>query len=103
MPKLIESKKLIWFFFFFFYSTDDIRRTLWPKILRIKDNELEVNEQLHSIHTLVPDEVYQQITKDVARSGGHLSSDATEIEMEKFHNELTQIICWVLHRHPAMK
>ena len=61
------------------------------------------DEELDIIHTLVPDEVYQQILKDVARSGGHLHSDATEKEMEKFQDELTQLICWVLHRHPRLK
>lgn len=55
------------------------------------------------IHTRVPDEVYQQILKDVARSGGHLEPNPSDKELEKFQDEMTQLICWVLHRHPKLK
>ncbi|XP_057333825.1 TBC1 domain family member 20 isoform X2 [Microplitis mediator] len=85
------------------FVTDDIRRILWPKILRLTDNESnKVGEELDSIHTLIPDEIYQQILKDVARSGSHLPHNATKSEIDTFHNELTKIICWVLHKHPNM-
>ncbi|XP_008549043.1 TBC1 domain family member 20 isoform X2 [Microplitis demolitor] len=85
------------------FVTDDIRRVLWPKILRLTDNESnKVGEELDSIHTLIPDEIYQQILKDVARSGSHLSHNATKSEIDTFHNELTKIICWVLYKHPNM-
>ncbi|KAH0534845.1 TBC1 domain family member 20 isoform X2 [Cotesia glomerata] len=85
------------------FVTDDIRRKLWPKILRLTDDELNyVGEELNDIHTHIPDEVYQQILKDVARSGSHLPTNATDTEMANFHNDLTRIICWVLHRHPNM-
>ncbi|XP_015610596.1 TBC1 domain family member 20 [Cephus cinctus] len=81
------------------FVIDDIRRVLWPRLLGLSDEEPVPVEGLETVHTLLPDEIYQQILKDVARSSGHLSSRATEEEIEIFHEELTQLICWVLHRH----
>lgn len=58
---------------------------------------------LDTIHTCIPNEVYQQILKDVARSGSHISHNATEEETESFQEQLTQLMCWVLHRHSRLK
>ncbi|OXU27335.1 hypothetical protein TSAR_007295 [Trichomalopsis sarcophagae] len=82
---------------------DDVRKFLWPKLLRLPDEELNMlGEDLESVHKLIDDEIYQQILKDVARSGSHMPEDTSEDAMEKFHKELTQIICWVLSRHPEL-
>lgn len=80
-----------------------MRRILWPKLLRIEEKDTPSNEELEEIHTLVADSVYQQILKDVARSGGHLPPEATELEHKEFQDKLVQIICWVLHKHPELK
>lgn len=66
-------------------------------------DEIVPVEGLETIYTKIPNEVYQQILKDVARSGSHISPTATEEETEHFQDQLTQIICWVLHRHPELK
>lgn len=58
---------------------------------------------LETVHTRIPNEVYQQILKDVARSGSHISQNATEKETENFQEQLTQLMCWVLHRHSELK
>ncbi|XP_047350218.1 TBC1 domain family member 20 [Vespa velutina] len=84
------------------FVTDGIRRVLWPKILRLSMDEIIPVEGLKTIYTKIPNEVYQQILKDVARSGSHISPTATEKETEHFQDQLTQIICWVLHRHPEL-
>ncbi|KAL2712610.1 TBC1 domain family member 20 [Vespula squamosa] len=84
------------------FVTDGIRRVLWPKILRLSMDEIVPVEGLETIYTKIPNEVYQQILKDVARSGSHISPSATEEETEHFQDQLTQIICWVLHRHPEL-
>lgn len=81
---------------------DDIRRILWPKLLRLsEENSLPVSG-LKTIQDCVPNDVYQQILKDVARSGSHISQNATESETESFHEQLAQLICWVLHRHSTL-
>lgn len=82
---------------------DDIRRILWPKLLRLSEEDSLPIYGLENIHSRIPDEVYQQILKDVARSGSHISPNATQQEMDHFHKELTQLICWVLHRHSTLK
>ncbi|KAK2587099.1 hypothetical protein KPH14_002865 [Odynerus spinipes] len=84
------------------FVTDAIRRILWPKILRLPKDELMPVDGLETIHTKVPKEVYGQILNDVARSRGHISQTATEEEVKHFQDQLTQIICWVLHRHPEL-
>lgn len=58
---------------------------------------------LETVHTYIPNEIYQQILKDVARSGSHVSQNATEEETENFQEQLTQLMCWVLHRHSQLK
>lgn len=60
-------------------------------------------DELETIHNHIPNEVYQQILKDVARSGSHISEDATQDEIDHFHEQLTQIMCWVLHKHSTLK
>ncbi|KAI4493740.1 hypothetical protein M0804_001916 [Polistes exclamans] len=84
------------------FITDGIRRVLWPKILRLSKEKIVPIDELETIYTKIPNEVYQQILKDVARSGSHISPTATEEETEHFQNQLTQIICWVLHKHPEL-
>ncbi|XP_034933746.1 TBC1 domain family member 20 [Chelonus insularis] len=85
------------------FVTDDIRRLLWPKILKIRDIELiERNEELKMINSKIPHNIYQQILNDVSRSGSHLMPNASEAEIIKFHDELTKMICWVLVRHPNL-
>ncbi|KAI4504246.1 hypothetical protein M0802_000717 [Mischocyttarus mexicanus] len=84
------------------FITDGIRRVLWPKILRLSKEKIVPVDELKIICTKIPNEVYQQILKDVARSGSHISPTATEEETEHFQNQLTQIICWVLHKHPEL-
>ncbi|KAG7201540.1 hypothetical protein KM043_004291 [Ampulex compressa] len=81
---------------------DEIRRILWPKLLRLTTEELSPISGLDTVHTCIPNDVYQQILKDVARSGSHISQSATEQETEIFQQELTQIMCWVLHRHSKL-
>ena len=58
---------------------------------------------LETIHSHIPNEVYQQILKDVARSGSHISQDATQHEIDHFQEQLTQLMCWVLHKHSVLK
>ncbi|XP_014215444.1 TBC1 domain family member 20 [Copidosoma floridanum] len=79
---------------------DDVRKVLWPKLLRLPDmQKFEMVNNLENIHNLIDNDVYQQILKDVARSRGHMPEDASEDVIETFQKELTQIICWVLSRH----
>lgn len=85
------------------YSSDEIRKFLWPRLLEIEEDEFQHVMGLSTIHEQVPQEVYQQILKDIARSGGHLHPDTTEEENEKFQQEMAQLICWVLHRQPSLK
>ncbi|XP_029681041.1 TBC1 domain family member 20 isoform X2 [Formica exsecta] len=84
------------------FVNDDIRRILWPKLLRLVQEEFIPVNELETIHTCIPNEVYQQILKDVARSGSHISQNATEKETESFQEQLTQLMCWVLHRHSEL-
>jgi len=71
--------------------------------LRLAQLELAPVNGLETVHTYIPNEIYQQILKDVARSGSHISQNATEKETENFQEQLTQLICWVLHRHSQLK
>jgi len=71
--------------------------------LRLVQEKSEPVDGLETIHTYIPNEVYQQILKDVARSGSHISHNATEKETESFQEQLTQLMCWVLHRHSQLK
>lgn len=81
---------------------DDIRRALWPKLLRLlEEDRISVNG-LETIEDRIPNEVYQQILKDVARSGSHISQDSTQDETDSFHRQLTQLMCWVLHKHSTL-
>ncbi|XP_014480936.1 PREDICTED: TBC1 domain family member 20 [Dinoponera quadriceps] len=84
------------------FVTDDVRRVLWPKLLRLVQEDSVPVDGLETIHTCIPNEVYQQILKDVARSGSHISQNATEEETESFQEQLTQLMCWVLHRHSRL-
>ncbi|KAK0157861.1 hypothetical protein PV328_011551 [Microctonus aethiopoides] len=86
------------------FVTDDLRRILWPKLLRLTNAQIQIKNGkiLEKIHDHIPDKVYHQIINDVTRSSGHLPPDSTEADIELFHSELTKIICWVLHRHPQM-
>ncbi|XP_020293398.1 TBC1 domain family member 20 [Pseudomyrmex gracilis] len=84
------------------FVNDDIRRVLWPKLLRLVQEDSEPVSGLETVHTCIPNEIYQQILKDVARSGSHISQDATEKETESFQEQLTQLMCWVLHRHSQL-
>lgn len=60
-------------------------------------------DDLEDVYKCIDNDVYQQILKDVARSGSHMPEDTSEDDMEKFQKELTQILCWVLSKHPEMK
>ncbi|XP_012540167.1 TBC1 domain family member 20 [Monomorium pharaonis] len=85
------------------FVNDDVRRVLWPKLLRLVQlDELAPVNGLETVHTYIPNEIYQQILKDVARSGSHISQNATEKETESFQEQLTQLMCWVLHRHSQL-
>ncbi|KAL0132731.1 hypothetical protein PUN28_000459 [Cardiocondyla obscurior] len=84
------------------FVNDDVRRVLWPKLLRLTQPELAPVDGLETVHTYIPNEIYQQILKDVARSGSHISQNATEEETETFQEQLTQLMCWVLHRHSQL-
>ncbi|XP_063993796.1 TBC1 domain family member 20 isoform X2 [Diachasmimorpha longicaudata] len=84
------------------FVTDDVRRVLWPKLLRIDEGRAVDTSELPQVHEKISDGVHQQILKDVARSGGHLPADSSETDYETFYRQLTQIICWVLHRHPEL-
>ncbi|XP_011299098.1 TBC1 domain family member 20 isoform X1 [Fopius arisanus] len=84
------------------FVTDDVRRVLWPKLLRIDDEKTLDTSELSDVHKKIANSVYEQILKDVTRSGGHLPPDSTEEDYEIFHRKLTQIICGVLHRHPEL-
>ncbi|XP_011500588.1 PREDICTED: TBC1 domain family member 20 [Ceratosolen solmsi marchali] len=81
---------------------DNVRKFVWPKLLRLMDRDFKVINDLDSIHMFVDIEVYEQILKDVARSGGHMPVDTSEEDMENFQKELTQIICWVLSKHEEL-
>ncbi|XP_014230016.1 TBC1 domain family member 20 [Trichogramma pretiosum] len=81
---------------------DKIRKLLWPKLLKLPEKEDDVVESLEDVHKLIDGDVYYQIQKDVARSNSHMPEDTPDEEMEKFQMELTQIICWVLSRHPEL-
>ncbi|XP_066594722.1 TBC1 domain family member 20 [Prorops nasuta] len=81
---------------------DDIRRVLWPKMLRLSKEEPVSEDKLNIIHTCIPNDVYQQILKDVARSGSHIGENAKEEDTKVFHEELTRLICWVLHKNPDL-
>ncbi|KYN01491.1 PREDICTED: TBC1 domain family member 20 [Cyphomyrmex costatus] len=84
------------------FVNDDVRRVLWPKLLRLVQLDLTPVNGLETVHTYIPNEIYQQILKDVARSGSHVSQNATEKEMENFQEQLTQLMCWVLHKHSQL-
>lgn len=71
--------------------------------MRLVQEKSEPVDGLETIHTYIPNEIYQQILKDVARSGSHISHNATEKETENFQEQLTQLMCWVLHRHSQLK
>lgn len=71
--------------------------------MRLVQEEFIPTYGLETVHTRIPNEVYQQILKDVARSGSHISQNATEKETESFQEQLTQLMCWVLHRHSELK
>ncbi|XP_017764667.1 PREDICTED: TBC1 domain family member 20 isoform X2 [Eufriesea mexicana] len=81
---------------------DDIRRIVWPKLLRLSEEDNFSVTELKTIYTHIPNEVYQQILKDVARSGSHISQNAMQHEVDHFHEQLTQLICWVLHKHSIL-
>ncbi|XP_054005693.1 TBC1 domain family member 20 isoform X1 [Hylaeus anthracinus] len=81
---------------------DEIRRVLWPKLLQLSEENVLSTNGLETIHNCIPNEVYQQILKDVARSGSHISQNATQQETDCFHKQLTQLMCWVLHRHSTL-
>ncbi|XP_043516640.1 TBC1 domain family member 20 isoform X1 [Frieseomelitta varia] len=81
---------------------DDIRRILWPKLLRLSEESNFSVTGLETIHSHIPNEIYQQILKDVARSGSHISQDATQHEIDHFQEQLTQLMCWVLHKHSVL-
>jgi len=68
----------------------------------VREESIPINV-LETIHTCIPNEVYQQIVKDVARSGSHIPQNATEEETENFQEQLTQLMCWVLHKHTQLK
>lgn len=77
---------------------------MWPKLLRLAQLEqTALVDGLETVHTYIPNEIYQQILKDVARSGSHISQSATEKETESFQEQLTQLMCWVLHKHSQLK
>ncbi|XP_011874846.1 PREDICTED: TBC1 domain family member 20 [Vollenhovia emeryi] len=84
------------------FVNDDVRRVLWPKLLRLSRSEPTPVDGLETVHKYIPNEIYQQIQKDVARSGSHISQSATEQETECFQEQLTQLMCWVLHRHSQL-
>lgn len=71
--------------------------------MRLVQEEFTSVNGLETVHSCIPNEVYQQILKDVARSGSHISQNATEEETESFQEQLTQLMCWVLHRHSELK
>jgi len=71
--------------------------------LKLIEEESIPISRLETVHTCIPNEVYQQIVKDVARSGSHIPQNATEKETENFQEQLTQLMCWVLHRHTQLK
>ncbi|XP_058802678.1 TBC1 domain family member 20 [Phymastichus coffea] len=81
---------------------DSVRRFIWPKLLRLPENQPPVEDDLENVHKLIDNDIYQQILKDVARSGSHMPDDTSEDAMNKFEKELTQIICWVLFKHPNL-
>lgn len=87
----------------FFVFSDQIRCYLWPRILEIPEEEIRDVEDLENMYKKIPAEVYDQLLRDIARSSGHLSPNATEEETKKFHTEMAQLICWVLQRHPSLK
>lgn len=49
----------------------------------------DVTEDLESVHNLIPDETYQQIIKDVARSHGQIPEKSSEEEVETFEKDST--------------
>lgn len=71
--------------------------------MRLPDQEPEMVDDLENVHKCIKNDVYEQILKDVARSGSHMPEDTPEEAMEKFQKELTQILCWVLSKHPELK
>ncbi|XP_076750905.1 TBC1 domain family member 20 [Xylocopa sonorina] len=81
---------------------DDIRRVLWPRLLRLPEEGTFSVNGLETVHNLIPNEVYQQILKDVARSGSHISQNAVQQEIDLFYEQLTQLMCWVLHKHSKL-
>ncbi|OAD52279.1 TBC1 domain family member 20 [Eufriesea mexicana] len=60
--------------------SNDIRRIVWPKLLRLSEEDNFSVTELKTIYTHIPNEVYQQILKDVARSGSHISQNAMQHE-----------------------
>ncbi|XP_031846938.1 TBC1 domain family member 20 isoform X2 [Nomia melanderi] len=80
-------------------------------VLNCKDDSSLLEDDFGDTDTLshrermkdcVPNEVYQQILKDVARSGNHIPQSATQHEIDCFHEQLTQLMCWVLHKHSTL-
>lgn len=71
--------------------------------MRLVQEDFTPVTELETVHTHIPNEVYQQILKDVARSGSHMSQDATDTEIESFQEQLTQLMCWVLYKHSQLK
>ncbi|XP_046469803.1 TBC1 domain family member 20 isoform X1 [Neodiprion pinetum] len=84
------------------FVNDDIRRMLWPRLLGLSDREPDPVNGLDTVHTKIPNEVYQQILKDVVRSTSHFPQESTEDETTALENEMTQMICWVLHRNKKL-
>lgn len=71
--------------------------------MRLSEEDSFSVTELKTVYTHIPNEVYQQILKDVARSGSHISQNAMQHEIDHFHEQLTQLICWVLHKHSILK
>ena len=71
-------------------------------MLKLTETKASNINDLENVHKKIPDEIYQQILKDVTRSRGHIPEDTSDFEVEKFENELTQIICWVLSKHSEL-
>ncbi|XP_048508242.1 TBC1 domain family member 20 isoform X2 [Athalia rosae] len=84
------------------FVNDDMRRILWPRLLGLKNEDLTPVDRLENVHEQIPNDVYQQILKDVVRSASHFPPGSTEEEIAAFENEMTQMICWVLHRHKKL-
>lgn len=84
------------------FVKDDIRRVLWPRLLGLRDGDLAPVKGLETIHNQIGNDVYQQILKDVVRSASHFPPGSTEDEISLLEEQMTQMICWVLHRHKKL-